>query len=352
MPAYKDSETGKWYASFYYDDWTGKRIKKKKSGFNTRKEALKWESDFLNAEDTSMNITMEKFVDIYFQDKSIELKERSIRNKRYMIDKYITPYLGKRTMNKIYPADIIRWQGIIKDMGFKPTYQRMVNNQLVALFNHAQKIYGLQHNPCSKVKRLGKSDAEKLSFWTREEYDRFIAVIEKGSTYYIMFQILFWTGCREGELLALTINDFDFENNTINIDKTYFRVNRKDVITEPKTDNSVRTITIPESLKEEIRTYISRLYKYPSDYRIFDMTDRAVQKALKRYIKESGVKDIRVHDLRHSHAAMLINQGVQPLLIKERLGHKDIRITLNTYGHLYPSQQKELAELLDKNMQE
>lgn len=251
-------------------------------------------------------------------------------HQRYMMDKYIIPYLGKHSVNKIYPADIIRWQGIIKEMGFKPTYQRMVNNQLVALFNHAQRIYGLQHNPCSKVKRLGKSEAEKLSFWTREEYDRFISAIEKGSTYYIMFRILFWTGCREGELLALTINDFDFENNIINIDKTYFRVNRKDIITEPKTDNSVRTITIPESLK----AYISRLYKYPKDYRIFDMTDRAVQKALKRYIKVSGVRDIRVHDLRHSHAAMLINQGVQPLLIKERLGHKDIRITVNIpYRH-------------------
>lgn len=348
MAAYRDMKTNRWYVQFYYTDWQGKRIKKKKMGFKTKRDAVEWENAFKNTENTNMSIKLSEFITVYFKDKRVELKERSIRNKTYMMEKYIIPYLGEKAMNKIMPADIIKWQAIIKDMNFKPTYQRMINNQLVALFNHAERIYGLQSNPCKRVKKLGKSDADKLSFWTKEEYDRFISAVDRNSVYYIIFQILFWTGCREGELLALTINDIDFNACTINIDKTYFRIDGRDVITEPKTENSVRVITIPEFLKDEIAEYVARLYKYPTDYRLFDMTDRALQKAFKKYIGLAGVTDIRVHDLRHSHVAMLINEGVQPLLIKERLGHRDVGITLNTYGHLYPSQQKAVAELLNR----
>lgn len=106
-------------------------------------------------------------------------------------------------------------------------------------------------------------------------------------------------------------------------------------------------IDIPEFLKEEIEVYIGRLYKYPDDARLFPMVAEALQHKIKRHIAKAGVKMIRVHDLRHSHVAYLIHQGVPPLVIKERLGHKDIGITLNTYGHLYPNEQKKLAEMLN-----
>ena len=104
---------------------------------------------------------------------------------------------------------------------------------------------------------------------------------------------------------------------------------------------------IPEFLKEEIEVYIGRLYKYPDDARLFPMVAEALQHKIKRHIEKAGVKMIRVHDLRHSHVAYLIHQGVPPLVIKERLGHKDIGITLNAYGHLYPNEQKKLAEMLN-----
>lgn len=152
----------------------------------------------------------------------------------------------------------------------------------------------------------------------------------------------------KAELLALTKNDIDFDKNQIHITKTYFRSGGKDIITTPKTDCSVRVIDIPEFLKEEIEDYIGRLYKYPDDARIFPIVAEALQHKLKRHIVKANVKTIRVHDLRHSHVAYLIHQGVPPLVIKERLGHKDIGITLNTYGHLYPNEQKKLAEMLNK----
>ena len=152
----------------------------------------------------------------------------------------------------------------------------------------------------------------------------------------------------ENALLALTKEDIDLSQLNIKITKTYYRMNKTDIITEPKTENSIRTIAIPQFLADEIREFYSSLYKYPNDVRLFPVVAEAVQHIMKRHAEKAGVKKIRVHDLRHSHCAYLINQGVQPIIIKERLGHKDIKITLNTYGHLYPSEQKKVAELMDR----
>ena len=142
--------------------------------------------------------------------------------------------------------------------------------------------------------------------------------------------------------------DIDFGNNQIHISKSYYRMDKEDVITTPKTEQSVRTIDIPEFLKKEIQEYVNRLYKPQGNDRLFQVVAEAVQHKMKRHIEKAELKKIRVHDLRHSHVAYLIHQGIQPLIIKERLGHRDIKITLNTYGHLYPSAQKAVAELLNQ----
>ena len=348
MPAYMDEKRNTWYCQFYYEDWQGTKKKKQKRGFKTKREALEWESKFKLSANANMDMTLGAFVEIYFKDKVGELKERSVKNKRYMINAHILPYFENKKMNEITPADIIQWQNIMREKGYAQTYLRMVQNQITALFTHASNIYNLANNPCKKVKKMGKSDADKLDFWTKEEYDQSISGIEKGSRYYVIFEILFWTGCREGELLALTKSDIDFVHNQLSISKTYYRTDKKDIITTPKTEQSVRVIEIPEFLKQEIKDYVDKLYELPDDERLFPIVAEALQHKLKQQAEKSGVKKIRVHDIRHSHVAYLIYQGVQPLIIKERLGHRDIKITLNTYGHLYPSQQKLVAEMLNQ----
>ena len=347
MAAYKDEERGTWYVSFYYEDWTGAKKRKVKRGFRTKKEALNFEAEYKRTAKADMDMTMGEFVEVYFRDKSQSLKDRSIKNKRDTMNAQLLPYFKDRPMNSITPAEIIQWQNAIQEKGYSKTYERMIQNQLNALFNHAQKIYNLKENPCKKVKKMGKSDANKLEFWTKAEYDRFIAGIEPGSEDYLIFEILFWTGIREGELLALSLSDFDMSGNLLHINKTYNRIKKRDVIDTPKTENSVRTIDIPNFLKEEVQEYAKKHYGFPEDQRLFPIVARTLQKRLKKYEALTSVKPIRVHDIRHSHVAYLIYQGVEPLIIKERLGHKDIQMTLNTYGHLYPSQQKKVAEMLD-----
>ena len=199
MSAYKDTKQGTWYVSFRYIDWTGKKTQKLKRGFKTKKEALNYEKEFIRKTAADMKMEMNSFIQVYFEDKKNELKENSIRNKQHMMNKHIVPYFGTRKMNEITPAEIIQWQNTIQEKGYSNTYERMIQNQLNALFNHAQKIYNLKENPCKKVKKMGKSDANKLEFWTKAEYDRFIAGIEPGSEDYLIFEILFWTGIREGD---------------------------------------------------------------------------------------------------------------------------------------------------------
>ena len=185
----------------------------------------------------------------------------------------------------------------------------MLQNQLTALFTHAERIYGLKDNPCKRVKKMGSSDDRSLNFWTIEEYSKFIDTFEIGSMHHLMFEILFWTGIREGELLALTLSDIDIALQKLSISKTFYRLEGEDIITSPKTKNSIRTIELPSFLVKEIQRYTEKLYRFPSDERLFAISDRALQMLMKRHIKKAAVKNIRVHDLRHSHCAYLIHQG-------------------------------------------
>ena len=313
MPAYRDEERKTWTANFRYTDWMGKQQRKVKRGFKTKKEALAYENSFKATVNANMNMTLENFVNVYFNDKKGEFKHRTEKSKKYMIERHIIPYLGTKKINEISPADILAWQKEIRKKEYSESYQRMLQNQVTALFTHANKIYNLTNNPCQKVKKIGKSDVRRLNFWTYDEYKQFIDTFERGERGFVMFEILFWTGCREGEMLALAKEDIDFETNQIHIRKTYYRDGGQDYITSPKTEESIRTIDIPIFLKEEIKTYYERLYCYEEDMRLFPVTARAVEKLMERHIVMAGVQKIDVHSLRHSAVAYLIKQGQYPL---------------------------------------
>lgn len=237
MPAYKDEKKNTWYVMFYYKDWQGKSIKKKKCGFKTKKEALAYENQYKDSAEVKMNITLEAFVKIYFEDKKNELKERTIKNKKYMMEQYIIPYFGNQMMNEITASQIIQWQNEMQTKGFSEAYLRMIQNQLTSLFTHASRIYDLQNNPCKKVKRMGNFDNRSLNFWTLEEYQKFIQTIEVGTKYYVIFEILFWTGCRVGELLALTKQDINFEKIKLVLQKLIIEQENKILLQNQRQSN-------------------------------------------------------------------------------------------------------------------
>ena len=193
---------------------------------------------------------------------------------------------------------------------------------------------------------MGSEQPKEMLFWTKEEYLKFIdAMMDKPMLYYA-FEILYWCGIREGELLALTPADFDFEKKTLRINKSYQRLQGKDVITTPKTKKSNRVIQMPDFLCDEMQDYFKQLYGLEPDSRIFPLTKHTLKRGMAFGCKASGVKIIRIHDLRHSHVSLLINMGYSAVAIGNRVGHESVEITYR-YAHLFPTVQKEMADKLN-----
>lgn len=347
MKAEKDKKTGKWLIQYRYTDWQGKRRKSTKRGFATKREAEEWLRNFLITQKADFDMKFEDFWKMYCADMETRLREHTMRTKKYIVELKILPYFGNKRVNDITAADIRQWQNELIKMGYSPTYLKTINNQLSAIFNYAVRYYDLKSNPCEKAGSMGKSKAEEMDFWTGEEFRKFIDSVMNKRLSYMAFMTLYWTGMRLGELLALNPKDVDLKKRTISITKSYQRLGKKDVITPPKTPKSKRVITIPEFLAADIKDYMDSLYDLQEDDRLFPITKYYLEHEMRRGIKESGVKRIRVHDLRHSHASMLIELGFSPLEIANRLGHEKVETTLNTYAHLYPNKQTKLAERLD-----
>lgn len=352
MKAEKDKKTGKWLIQYRYTDWQGKRRKSTKRGFATKREAEEWLRNFLITQKADFDMKFEDFWKMYCADMETRLREHTMRTKKYIVELKILPYFGNKRVNDITAADIRQWQNELIKMGYSPTYLKTINNQLSTIFNYAVRYYDLKSNPCAKAGSMGKSKAEEMDFWTGEEFRKFIDSVMNKRLSYMAFMTLYWTGMRMGELLALNPKDVDLEKRTISITKSYQRLGKKDVITPPKTPKSKRVITIPEFLAADIKDYMDSLYELQENDRLFPITKYYLEHEMQRGIKESGVKRIRVHDLRHSHASMLIELGFSPLEIANRLGHEKVETTLNTYAHLYPNKQTKLAERLDSEYRE
>lgn len=247
----------------------------------------------------------------------------------YIIELKVLPYFGTKKIVDITAADIRRWQNSLMKKGYSQTYLKTINNQLSTIFNYAVRYYDLPGNPCAQAGSMGKGKAEEMKFWTQEEFESFIEFVKDKPLSYYAFLTLYWTGIRLGELLALSLSDFDAEAKTLSITKSYQRINGRDAITEPKTAKSKRTIALPDFLVTELEEYVNKLYGMMANDRLFMITKSYLEKEMVRGTELSGVKRIRLHDLRHSHASLLISKlGAQPNLVAERLGHEKIQTTL------------------------
>lgn len=247
-----------------------------------------------------------------------------------------------------------RWQYELLDYrddkgeAYSDTYLKTINNQLSAIMNYAMVYYKLQKNPCRAVGSIGKANADAMKIWTLDQFEQFIGY-ENKSAGRLAFNVLFWSGIREGELLALTRNDFFYNGDEyrLNIDKNFEVVRGTQYILTPKTDASRRCITIPQFLYQEAVQYFDALYEPDPEGRLFYFTKSYLLSEIKRVAKLAGLEPIRVHDLRHSHASLLIELGFNILMVSQRLGHEKVETTWQTYAHLYPDKERMLAARLD-----
>jgi integrase len=346
MPSYQDKTTKKWFCKFYYQDADGKRRQKLKRGFNLKREADAWERQFLTelrAEHEALTLNWPEFVDLFDKDTAPTLAEHSQQTRGYILRNHVRGAF-RQPIGEITPNTIQAWTNTLTD-NISLTHAKNIYTQMRAVFNHAMRLYGLNPNPCHRVRPPTKREPpEEMQFWTYDEFSQVISNIEdtKSRTAIIL---LYWSGIRKGELLALLWSDL--QGDTLSISKSMQRLGGRSVITPPKTAGSVRDIMMPSQALEALLAWREVTPQNADHDHIFDWEKRFIEQGIKDGCEMAGVKRIRVHDLRHSHASYLISRGANIKLIAKRLGHTKTSVTLDTYSHLFPSDEHEMISIME-----
>lgn len=358
----KKANNGTYYfrANLGYDAVTGKQIQKYRSGFTTKKEARAEYSKLILAAEEGLAMekkqpSFKQFIEeIYLPWYKTQVKESTYKNRLNTIEKHFKFFYWKK-VNEIEPIHVQTWQlKLAKD--YSPNYVRIIQGMLSLAFDRAIILGLAKKNPARMVGNI-KSKKVKVDFWTLEEFQKVISLLYKGDYYehylFICFWLLFTTGLRIGEAAALQWEDIDFESGIISVTKTlYYKSMNEYKFVDPKTSASIRTVVIDEDTIRELKDWMEVQKKvlkncnFVLSYSGIPTSKHTLPRALEKLAGLAGVHRIKIHALRHSHVALLISMGVNPLIVKDRLGHEKIQTTLGTYGHLYPNSNFEVAKML------
>lgn len=355
MSVKKDEERGTFYCEFRYRDQMNISRRKKKRGFKTAKQAKEWEINFLaNINLKAENIVFKELVRLYMGDVKSRIKVSTYKRKEKIINDKIIPYFSEILIGDITPLMIRNWQNKELENNYKKSYFLTIQKELSAIFNYASKFYNLRENPLIKAGLVHDSpllqEKEEIKIWTPNEFNVFIENVHNIELNTI-FNLLYYTGARIGEILALNSKDIDLYTNTIKINKSYQKIENKEYITTPKTKSSIRIIKIPNFLSEIIKKYLDSIYDKNIE-RIFTTSRTNIHRCKNFIVKKYNLKNIRLHDFRHSHASLLLNEGVNIVVISKRLGHESIKMTLDTYAHLMDGNEDKLINILDNIKQD
>lgn len=205
MPAYKNKENGTWYVMTQYTNWKGERKPKCKRGFDTKREAQEWEHTFRQQNSGDLDMPFSAFVEIYCREQKPRLKESTWQTKENIIQQKILPYFENYKINEITTKDVRAWQNEMlayrneENKPYSSSYLKTLHNQLSAIFNYAVRFYDLRSNPAAKAGNMGSEERKEMLFWTKEEYQKFSEVMMDKPISYYAFQMLYWTGIREGD---------------------------------------------------------------------------------------------------------------------------------------------------------
>lgn len=304
-----------------------------------------------------MNKTIEQVYEEYKNYISIKNKITTNENIKEKFKNQILPFMGKISIYDITPQDYINFQTYLKSLNYSYSTYKQIHIICKRFFDYLNSMYGIENIPLKvgKIENYDiKASNQTKGTFTKKEFNKFINSVDD-KTYHALFNVLFYCGLRKGEALALKISDF--KNNSLYINKsiTKNRFNGERQILTPKTKKSNRIIRLDyftsRELKRLIKYYNKTFNNFNNNFFLFGgdkpIACTTLERKKNHYCKKAGVKQIRIHDFRHSHATMLYKNNVKIKLIQERLGHSDIDTTLNTYIHTDERQEKRLTKLIN-----
>lgn len=342
----------------------GKQYNSKK--YLTKEECLKAESKFILKNDDPINKRFDLIAEEYFNSLKQYRKESTIETYIQAYNKHIYPYFKSSYINKINNQDIRKWAEKVQEHGLNVRYLNKIYSVMKNIFNYAISNYGLNYNPVLargnfKEKKEIVKDEEKLRYITKTEFDTFISVVDI-PIWHTFFITLYYTGCRKGELLALTWKDINWDTKEISINKTLNTKLKGRIDITPTKNYLNRKIKMSTTLYNELYSYYQeqKTYKdFKENWYVFNGSTylplSTIDRYKHKYFELSGVREITIHEFRHSHVSLLVNEYLKSgqtdstkffIMMSNRMGHS-IAVMQKTYLHFFPSVQDEIVDLLD-----
>lgn len=348
-----------------------KQLTRTTYGLDAAKELeRRLEYDFkVNDEVLTRKMSIKQLFDEYIKVKQYEVRETTLDKTKRIIKRHVIPKLADVSIDKMSVKILQEWKVSLEEQGLALKTKKNVFSELRSMLNYAVKMEYIPKNPLAKVGnfRSALSTKQEISFYTPEEFRKFInvakdiALKKQGKSqslyewnYYVFFSIAFYTGLRKGEIHALRWSDI--ENGYLSVKRSLTqKLHHKDIETPPKNRSSFRTLQMPTPLIEILNEHKIRQQQL-TDFKDNSMVlgdgrslrDTSIQNRNIQYASLAGVKRIRIHDFRHSHASLLANMGINIQEIARRLGHARIEMTWNTYSHLYPKEEEKAMAVLNK----
>ena len=349
MPAYKDSKRSTWYVSFYAkDSVTGARKHITKRGFTTKRDAVKWEQMQKTSGDRSTAVTFTEMDELYIAFKNPK-RDSTKQQERYRIQTYMAPFKDK-PIDRITKAELARWYSELAALDCSVQVKNYCIYLVKGVFKFAADLYDIP-NPSGQLKKIKPPVKKEYDTWTPEEFARFAEAVHN-PVYRSFFTFMYYTGTRRGEAMAVRASDIDPDAMTVRIEHQIKYA--EEGFLSLKTDSSARVLRLPEKLWSAIRPLYERCTEDApflfGGERCLAIT--SIQREFTKGIKASGVKAIRLHDLRHSHATWLINNGVNIVAVSKRLGHSNVNQTLKTYTHLLQDSDDRLMDTINAAVSE
>lgn len=358
MPSYEQSKSSKLWSVRFREMSGGREINKRLSGFRTKKDAqqgyLAYLAEQKPQELAEGGLKFEELVAAYLALLRTNTKESTVYTLEGKIRKHIEPFFKSRNVADITPLDVLEWQKTVQEYSY--SYRLGLRGQLSAILRHADRYYNIPSIMSRVAPMRNTEPVKEMACWTEEEFGIFYDCIPEDQTVYrLYFLTLYLLGCRKGEGLALSWSDVDLKSKTVSITKNITRKvsGAPYAVTTPKNRASNRKITIPDSLCRAFEKYRHSLKNKPSAQAFVfggedPLPDRTIDRVFAAATEKAGVQKIRIHDLRHSCASLLISRGVSIVAVSKRLGHKNVEQTLNTYAHLMPRDDDLMLEIAEE----